>query len=312
MTTKQKIEFGLFIQQRHMSWEQLRDKVVLADRLGFHSCWFEDHLYAPGDPKAPFFEGWTTVSALAACTERIRLGPMVTCNSLRHPALLAKMTSSLDNVSKGRMSLAIGSGSLEAEHHVFGIPWPKLSARSRQLEEAVQIMKRLYTEDEVDFSGKFYQIKGGVMMPKPVQKPHPPIIIGGSNERFTLPIIARWGDGWNCNPGNIRVLEQKVQFLREECRRIGRDPAEIRINEMAVLVLARPQELDEAVASARQRYGPGWAMDVGGFVGSPDTVIRRIEEMAGKGVSLFVFNVADGAQPKTLELFAKEVAPAFA
>ena len=224
MAGKEKVKFGIFILQENMAWNELRDKVVMADRLGFHSFWFGDHLWAPVNHQTPFFEGWTLVSALAACTEGIRLGLMVTCNSLRHPALLAKMASSLDVISNGRVALAIGSGSLEEEHRVFGIPFPKLSERSRKLEEAVQIIKLMFTEEEVNFSGQFYQIKSGAMMPKPAQRPHPPIIIGGGNERFTLPVVARWADSWNCGSSSLKVLEHKLQVLKEECCRAGRDP----------------------------------------------------------------------------------------
>ncbi len=314
MSSAFKIEFGLSLPQIQFSFQEIRDRVTQAERLGFHSVWFMDHFYPPKLPKVPSFEAWTLVSALASVTERIRLGHLVLCNSFRHPALLAKMATSLDVISNGRLDLGIGTGSVAEEHRVFGIPFPGLRERAQRLDEALQILKLLFTQEESTFEGEYYRLEGAPNLPPPVQKPHPPIHLGGSGEKYTLPLVAKWADAWNCPTYALVDLEHKLSVLRQECRRVGRDPATLRITEETVLVLVpKRDELDSAMALARRRYGgPRWGLDNGGVVGTPDDVIPQIREKVDQGVSLFVFFFHDRARPETLDLFAREVAPAFA
>lgn len=313
MPARPKVEFGVYIPQLQFSFPDIRERVQLADRLGLHSVWFMDHLYPPMLPKVPSFEAWTIASALAVVTERIRIGHLVLANGFRHPALLAKMATSLDIISNGRLILGIGTGSVPLEHQQFGIPFPGIRERSRRLEETLQIVKLLFTQEESNFQGAFYRLEQAPNLPPPVQKPHPPILVGGGGERYTLPIVARWADIWNCPTYSLGELERKIQVLHAECRRAGRDPATLRISEEAVLVLApRKQDVEGALAAAKRRYpGAGWGLDAGGYVGTPDDIIRRVRERAALGVSLFVFFLYDRGAPPTLELLAKEVAPAF-
>ena len=308
------IQFGIYLPQLQMSFETIRNRVQLAERLGFHSAWFMDHLYAPGMPQVPAFEAWTTISALATVTERIRLGHLVLCNSFRHPAVLAKMATSLDVISGGRLDLGIGSGSVPDEHRMFGLPFPGIRERTERLEESIQVMKLLFTQDEASFNGKYYQLDKAPSALKPLQQPHPPFHVGGGGEKFTLPLVARCADAWNCPTYSLGELERKIEVLRTECERANRDFDTLRISEEAVLVLAPTKAaLEDAVASARRRYGgAGWGLDAGGFIGTPDDIIKRIREKAALGVSLFVFFFHDRGRPETLKLFAREVAPAFA
>ncbi len=305
--------FGLFLPQEDIPWNELQDKVTLIDRLGFDSMWLNDHFYPPGSPKGTTFEAWTAAAALAAVTERVRLGHLVLCNSFRHPALLAKIVASLDLISNGRVNLGIGSGSVPAEHDVFGVPFPSPRKRSKQLDEALEVMKLLFTQDETSFAGEFFQLEAAPAMPKPVQRPHPPILVGGSGEQFTLPIVARRADAWNCPPHALGELEHKIGALRAECGRIGRDPATLRISTVSVIALTpRRQDVDAALAEAHENFGsPGWGFEAGGLAGTPDDVVRQIEAKIEVGVDLFILRFADGAKPETLELFAREVAPAF-
>jgi alkanesulfonate monooxygenase SsuD/methylene tetrahydromethanopterin reductase-like flavin-dependent oxidoreductase (luciferase family) len=309
-----KIEFGLYLPQLGFSWQQVVERVQAADELGYHSAWFLDHFYPPYLPKVDSFEAWTTVSALAPQTRRIRLGHLVICNAFRHPALLAKMAASLDVISGGRLELELGTGSVLREFGEFGIPLPSFAERTAMLEEAVQVIKSMFTQDMTHFEGKYYQLRDAPLAPKSVQKPWPPITIGGTGEKYTMPLAARHADIWNSPTYGAPVLAQKIAALRAECGKIGRDPATLKLSEQAILVIVKDKaELDAAMPTARRHYGgEGYALDAAGYIGTPDAIIKRIRERAALGVTLFTFFFHDRAQLKTLELFAKEVIPAFA
>lgn len=190
-------EIGIYLPQVGFVWDELRARVRLCDREGIHSVWFMDHLYPPGLPALPSFEAWTTATALAAATERIRLGHLVLASGFRHPALLAKMAVTLDHASGGRLDLGIGSGSYPPEYQQFGLDFPSDAVRAAQLDEALQVLKRLFTEDAPSFAGRHYRLDAAPSLPRPVQRPHPPIHVGGAGERRTLPLVARHADVWN-------------------------------------------------------------------------------------------------------------------
>ncbi len=314
MPGKHKVQFGVYIPQLGFPFEEIKRRVQLADRLGYHSVWFMDHMYPPMMPKVPSFEAWTTVSALAPVTERVRFGHLVLCSGFRHPALLAKMATSLDVISNGRLEIGIGTGSVPVEHQQFGIPFPKNPERSKRLEEGLQIMRLMLTQEVSNFQGEYYRLENAPNLPQPVQKPNPPIIVGGGGEKYTLPIVARRADGWNCPTYSLGELERKLNVLREECKKAGRDFSSLRVTEEAVLVIVpKKSDLPAAMEQARRRYGGGgWGLDAGGYAGTPEDIIKRVQERAAKGVSLFAFFFYDRAAPQTLELLAKEVFPAFA
>jgi alkanesulfonate monooxygenase SsuD/methylene tetrahydromethanopterin reductase-like flavin-dependent oxidoreductase (luciferase family)/ribosomal protein S18 acetylase RimI-like enzyme len=303
---------GVYLPQVGFTWDELSARVRLCDREGIHSVWFMDHLYPPGLPALPSFEAWTTATALAAATERIRLGHLVLANGFRHPALLAKMAVTLDHASAGRLDLGLGTGSYPEEFARFGLPFPADRTRAEQLAEAVQVLRLLFTEDAPRFDGRHYRLDAAPSLPRPVQQPHPPIHIGGAGERRTLPLVARHADAWNCPTYALGDLPRKLQVLRRECATAGRDPARLRVTEEAVLALvARADRVEEARALAARRFpGPGWGFEAGGYCGTPETILRRIEERRGLGVEGFVFFLHDRAEPETLRLLAREVVPA--
>jgi alkanesulfonate monooxygenase SsuD/methylene tetrahydromethanopterin reductase-like flavin-dependent oxidoreductase (luciferase family) len=247
-------------------------------------------------------------------TERIRLGHLVMCNGFRHPALLAKMATSLDVISNGRLELGIGTGSVPPEHKQFDVYFPPFRERIERLEESVLIIKSLFTQEETNFKGKYYTLEKAPNLPKPMQKPHPPITIGGGGEKYTLPLVAREADAWNCPTYSLGELEKKIAVLRGECAKIGRNPATLRLTEEAVLAIAKSKaDLPGVIETAKRRYpGKGWGLEASGYIGTPDDIIKRIKERAAMGISLFAFFFYDRADPATLELFAKEVMPAFA
>ncbi len=232
------MEIGVYLPQVGLAWDELRARVVFCDRLGIHSVWFMDHLYPPGLPAVPSFEAWTTAAALAAVTGRVRLGHLVLANGFRHPALLAKMAITLDHASGGRLELGLGSGSYAPEFAEFGLDFPKAAERAGRLAEALEVIRLLFTEDAPSYDGRYYRLHDAPSRPHPIQRPHPPIHVGGAGEKRTLPLVARHADVWNCPTYALAELPRKLEALRRECERIGRDPASLRVTEEAVLALA--------------------------------------------------------------------------
>jgi alkanesulfonate monooxygenase SsuD/methylene tetrahydromethanopterin reductase-like flavin-dependent oxidoreductase (luciferase family) len=306
------VEIGVYLPQVGLAWAELRARVMECDRLGIPSVWFMDHLYPPGQPAIPSFEAWTTASALASVTERIRLGHLVLANGFRHPALLAKMASTLDHASGGRLDLGIGTGSWAEEFAQFGIDFPDADERAARLGEAIEVLRLLFTQDAPSYDGRHYRLRDAPSLPRPVQHPHPPIHVGGAGERRTLPLVARLADVWNCPTYALAALPRKLDVLAAECRRLGRDRATVRVTEEAVLALVATRAgVAEARALAERRFpGPGWGFAAGGYCGTPDDVIARIRERARLGVDGVVFFLHDRGQPETLRLLAEAVVPA--
>lgn len=305
------LEVGVYLPQVGLGWNELRARVVLCDELGIDSVWFMDHLYPPALPGVPSFEAWTTATAAAAVTTRIRVGHLVLAAGFRHPALLAKMAITLDHVSDGRLELGVGSGSYAPEFAEFGIDFPPAAERAERLGETLEVLRRLFVEEKASWQGRHYRLHDAPSLPRPVQRPHPPIHVGGAGERRTLPVVARYADVWNCPTYALADLPRKLERLRAECVRIGRDPTTLRVTEEAVLALARDRSrLDEVRALAERRYGgPGWGFAAGGYCGTPDAIVARIRERARLGVDGFVFFLHDRGDADTLRLLATEVLP---
>jgi F420-dependent oxidoreductase-like protein len=307
------IEFGLYLPQVALDYDRILERARHAEEAGFDSLWLYDHFYSPGQPDLPSFEAWTLATYLLAHTDRLRVGHLVLCNNFRHPALLAKMATTLDVLSRGRLELGIGSGSVRTEHEQAGLPWGDLPERSERLAETLEILTRMFTGEPATFAGRHFQVAALPNRPAPVQSPRPPIHIGGIGPRRTLPLVARYADVWNVPTYGLGRWEKSAQLLDRECTAIGRDPASIRRSHEAVLVLAAD---DTALAAARtvaeRRYGgEGWGLEAGGYLGTPPMVVERIAEMVDRGVTHFVFFTHDRADPATLSLFAEQVMPAF-
>ncbi len=306
------IKFGLFAPQVGMTWEAVRRQAQHAERLGYDSVWCVDHMWSRGMPDLDHMEAWTLMSALSVCTERIRIGALVLCNSYRNPALLAKMTSSLDQVSNGRFVLGLGAGWMDEEYRAYGYPFPATRARIEQLDEAVSILKRMFTEHRASFQGKYYSVDEAPNFPKPVQKPGPPILIGGAGERYLLRVVAEHADIWNC-PNNVATqLPQRLDTLRRHCDAIGRDPDEIEISEQTIMVLGKDEvDLKQKLDAARATLGRVFDIDQTALIGTPARLIEAIHARSRQGVTFFTTLFGDLNQPESIELFAKEVMPAF-
>jgi F420-dependent oxidoreductase-like protein len=227
------IRFGIQTPQQHTTWPELLALWQELDTLDYDTAWLFDH-FLPifSDPTGPCLEGWTGLAALAIATKRIRLGLMVTGNTYRHPAVLAKSAATVDIISGGRLILGLGAGWFELEHKEYGIPFSTIGGRLGRLDETLTIIKSLFTAERTNFSGKHFKLEDASFNPKPVQKPHPTILIGATGERVALKIVARHAQMWN-SFGTPEVFRGKIAKLEEHCQRIGRDPAEI---EKSVLV----------------------------------------------------------------------------
>lgn len=303
--------FGIYLPQVSMDHDRILERATAAEAAGLDAVWFYDHLYGPGQPDRPSLEGWTLAAWVLAQTRRLRVGHLVLCNTFRHPVLLAKMASTLDVLSAGRLELGLGSGSVALEHHQAGLPWGTAAERSERLGEALEIVTSMLDGGTTTFEGRHYHVEEMPNLPLPVQRPRPPLHVGGVGPRHTLPLVARYADVWSIPTYGLATWRESDRLLVEACHRIGRDPSTVRRSHEAVLVLAPDDaSLTEALAGARRRYGtPGWGLEAGGYVGTPPMVAERIAGAIDEGVSHFVFFTHDRADPRTLELLATEVLP---
>lgn len=220
----QRLRFGICTDQ-NLPWPTLVERWQYFERLGFDSLWDCDHYVQPSRPTGPYFEGWTLLAALAACTDRIRLGVLVSCNTFRHPALLAKEAITVDHISQGRLELGLGAGWYRPEHEQFGIPFPDPSELVGRFREAVEIVDRLCRDEITTYAGQYYQLRDAASRPRPIQRPRPPLTIGAHGPRM-LGIAARYADA--CNSfGTVAEMRTRNAILDEHCAAIGRDPGEI-------------------------------------------------------------------------------------
>lgn len=238
---------------QHSEWQPIVDFWKEGDRIeAYDAGWTFDHLDPIfSDRDGPVFEGWTMLAALSGIVERIRLGVMVTGNTYRHPSVLANMAATLDVASGGRLEIGLGTGWVEAEHHAYGISLPSWRERFDRLEETCEILHLLFTKDAADFDGSYYRLEGAAALPKPLQKPHPPIVIGGTGEKRTLRIAALWADEWNLPGGDPAMLRHKVEVLHEHCAEVGRDPAEIEVS-TKIKADGDPEALADLVGEFRE------------------------------------------------------------
>ncbi|MGH2693664.1 MAG: TIGR03560 family F420-dependent LLM class oxidoreductase [Actinomycetota bacterium] len=267
------------VSQHQLGWQELLGRVRFAEDNGFVGAWVFDH-YKPlyGDPRGPCLEGWTLLAALAASTERIRLGTLVTGVTYRHPSMLAAEAVTVDHVSNGRLEIGLGAAWFDGEHQELGIPFPPTRERVERLEEAVQVLKALMTSDRANFEGVHYELRGASFNPKPVQRPHPPIWIGASGEKRMLPLVGRWADRWHTF-GSIESLKRKSEIVDRAATRAGRDGSDI--------VRATSLSISE------------------GF----DRVQRHAAEVAAAGFSCLVVSWPSEGRGR-LEEFVAEVMPA--
>jgi F420-dependent oxidoreductase-like protein len=247
------MRYGLKLSQ-NATIDQLRAVWRVADEAGFDHCWCMDHLATLGArDDGPIFEAWTLLAGMAVATSRTRIGCMVTGNTYRHPAVLAKAAVTVDHLSGGRLEFGLGAGWAENEHTMLGLPFGTRGDRADWLEEACQVIRSLWTQERTSFDGGCYQLDEAVAEPKPVQQPYPPIWIGGSGRQRTLRITARYADVWNAAGGSPGEVAEVSAVLDQRCAEIGRDPAEIRRS----VQLRVPEANDELLRLVESYHAAG-------------------------------------------------------
>lgn len=269
-------------------------------------------------PDSERFECWTTLSAIAGATSRIRLGQLVLCNAFRHPPLLAKMAATLDVISGGRLEFGIGAGWHEPEFQAYGYTFDRPAPRIGRLREAVQIVKSMWTEPSPSFEGRYYQIRGAHCSPKPVQKPHPPVMIGGGGERLLLRVVAQHADVCNFSAwlGRPEDYRHKLEVLERHCESVGRDPGEIRKSWAAYVVVKEDtREAEEVVKRFVERLASYYERPRDELrppiAGTPEECVEQIQRYIDVGVSLFILRFVGGDSVGETKLFSEEVVPAF-
>jgi F420-dependent oxidoreductase-like protein len=222
------MRYGLDIAQHQLTWDEFVARAKLAEDADLDGIWVFDHLKALyGDPKGPSLEAWTLLAGLARETSRVRLGTLVTGMTYRYPAVLAAEVVTVDHLSGGRVECAVGAAWNEPEHRELGIPFPSLRDRMDRLEEGVQILRKLFTEDDVTFEGRHYRLENATYNPKPIQRPHPPIWIGGEGRTRTLPIAGRYADAWHGWASSAQELADINGIIDRAAEEAGRDPGSI-------------------------------------------------------------------------------------
>src|SRR2546426_11045622 len=287
------------------AYETMTGVAQTAEELGYDSIWLFDHFHTvPVPTQEVTFECWTSTAALARDTKRVRIGQIVTCNSYRNPALLAKMASTVDAMSHGRLDFGIGAGWFEHEYRAYGYNYPEAPKRLRYLREAIQVILAMWTQEEAVFEGKYYQVRGAINQPKGVQKPHIPLLIGGGGEKVTLKLVAQYADACNIG-GDIPTIRHKLDVVNQHCEDVGRDYTSIRRTSSSICVIGESEEAALASLKPHQR-DIVTLMRASAMIGSPETVRRRIAELEDAGIQELIIWFPDAAKLESLRLFARE------
>ena len=276
----------------------------------FESAWVCDHFIPWADfvpNTTPNLEGFTTIAYLSGVFRRLMFGNIVLCNSYRNPPLLAKMGATLQALTDGRFILGIGAGWKEDEYIAYGYKFPEPKVRIRQLEEGVQIIRKMWTEDEATFNGRYFQAKGAICIPKP--RPVPPIMIGGGGEKLTLKVVARHADWWNLPNVSPGAFRHKSEVLEKHCSRIGRDPNEIVKSLANIVAIAETRKKARTLASRSPFIN--MEREENYIIGEPDEIIGKLSEYTDLGIEHFILRFVDFPKTDGARLFAEKVIPAF-
>jgi F420-dependent oxidoreductase-like protein len=303
------MQFGAQLLNYFTTWEESLSAIKCIEAGPWHSLWFSDH-FLPPYPRAnlesePALESWSMITATAAVTNRLRLGILVTGNTYRNPALLAKMAATVDQISNGRLILGIGAAWFQQEHEAFGWAFPGIRERCNRLEEAVELIKMLFTaEGPIDYNGHYYKLKNAYFSPACTQKPHLPIMVGGNGEKRTLRTLARFGDIANIDinlPGSPEMFKHKLEVIERHCEEFGRDPSEIK----KTMVIPLRVEKDEKKADQlRKRHGD-WFL-----YGTIPFINERIQQYIDAGAEEIIFSGVK-SKPELFEQIQEEIISAF-
>jgi F420-dependent oxidoreductase-like protein len=282
-----------------------------AELARFDAVWLFDHFHTVPTPQLEsVFECWTSTAALARDTRTIRLGQMVTCNSYRPPALLAKMASCIDVMSRGRLILGIGAGWYQHEYEAYGYEYPETPERLRMLRESLQVIRAMWMEEKAEFDGAYYRVRGAINEPKPIQKPHPPIWIGGGGEKVTLKLVAQYGDACNVG-GDVETVRHKLGVLRQHCESVGRDYDTILKTMEFYTILGDRREVDRIVRDTARRTAQDESFIRSWYPmhGDAEHIAQLMNEYAEAGIRYFIVNVPNAFEGGVITHFADEVFP---
>ena len=316
------ITFGVFMPQgwkmelasidgAEAKWNKAVEIAQLAETLGYDSIWLYDHFHnVPKPAHEAVFEMWTTIAAISQRTSTVRLGQMVGCNSYRSPALLAKITSTIDVISGGRLDWGIGAGWYELEYRGYGYEFPKPKDRIGMLKESVEIVKSMWSQPETTYDGQYYKLVRANCDPKPLQQPHPPVWIGGGGEQLTLRVVAQHADCSNFG-GKPQEWARKREILKGHCAAVGRDEETIRKTWSPELFI-RDTEAEVIAAGSKSINGePFESWRDNNLVGTPDQVADKIANYIALGCSGFIPWCSDYPETVSMELLATRVIPNF-
>ena len=313
------MKFGASISSYTTTWDSIESAIHTMEAGGWDSIWFPDHFIPPaawkGGEDQPIFESWSLLAAVAGMTEKLRMGHMVNGNTYRNPALVAKMATTIDQISRGRFILSHGAAWFQREHDAYGWEFPSLKERSDRFEESCQLIRLLLNSEEpVNFKGEYYNLENAPLSPKSFQSPHIPIMIGGLGEKRTLRTLARYGDMWNLDgfavgkEENVRyggmsleLFNRKVEILHRHCEKAGRDPSEISLTISMPTKLSKDKSETDAFI---KQVGPGTV------AGTADYIVSRVGEFMEAGVDEIMFSPRP-SDSESLQALDEEVLSAF-
>ncbi len=313
------MKFGASISSYTTTWDSIESAIHTMEAGGWDSIWFPDHFIPPaawkGGEDQPIFESWSLLAAVAGMTEKLRMGHMVNGNTYRNPALVAKMATTIDQISRGRFILSHGAAWFQREHDAYGWEFPSLKERSDRFEESCQLIRLLLNSEEpVNFKGEYYNLENAPLSPKSFQSPHIPIMIGGLGEKRTLRTLARYGDMWNLDGFavgkeenvqyggmSLELFNRKVDILHRHCEKAGRDPSEISLTISMPTKLSKNKSETDAFI---KQVGPGTV------AGTADYIVSRVGEFMEAGVDEIMFSPRP-SDSESLQALDEEVLSAF-
>ena len=290
--------------------DSLKKLATTAENNGFDSFWVMDHFHQIpmiGKVEEPMLESWSTLSVLAGLTTKIKLGTLVSGIMYRYPAILAKVAATLDVLSKGRLFMGIGAAWNEDESHAYGIHFPPAGERLSRLEEAIQIIRKMWTEEpSASFNGKYYQIHNAYCNPKPIQKPSPPILVGGSGERKTLKIVAKYADACNLF-GSAETVKRKLNILKDHCKSVGRDYDSILKTKLGIIVVDDDKQMAEKKIKQIFKGMPEEQIREFAIYGTPEDLLRQIELLEQVGIQYLIVDLDPSRELEALDVFANKI-----
>lgn len=311
--TGDRIRFGLNATPMHTTWQEYRTLCTEAEAMGFDSFWVFDH-FVPGpvDANGPCLECFTTISALASITDRILLGTLVLAVAYRNPGLVGKMGAMVDQISGGRFVLGMGAGYNQYEHEMYGGTLPSKADRVRMEDEALAVIRTMWTQQPASFEGRFYTLKEALTNPPPVQQPYPPILVGARGEQLAFKVVAKHADQWN-TAAAVEDIRRMTPILDDRCREIGRDPATLERTAIVLQTIAASPAGEQAAKDKlttifRQPFD-NLAPRV--LTGPPEAAVERLQEYVDAGITHFMFSVFAPYDLAGLRVLVDKVIPKF-